>query len=381
MSSSPSPPPSKPYHEILGVSEESFDRLEEHLDRRVHDGLAYRHLSNHRSGVERGTVLVAGTVVRGFPKIPRTLTVSTGVPEHFDGPVAVEEKLNGYNVRLARIDGDVLAFTRSGLFCPFTTRIVRRELGAELEALFDEYPQTMVCGEMIGPENPYTAHEYPGVDSIAFCAFGWRDCVSGRPLSVPERRDRYESFGIPQTRHFGTDEPAIVADGLREIVEALDEEEREGVVMQSRDGSRQLKYTTSAANRGDLAYAFSMPFEYGQEFVFRRLVREAFQSVEWGESNSTASERAHRLGEAILCSMIESIEAVAAGETVGNRQTVRAEPETVDALLEHLRDQGLTLVIDEDRTTNGERVVTFCKRSQSTNDRIQNYLDGQIVDV
>ncbi|WP_276253510.1 RNA ligase [Halomontanus rarus] len=378
------PPPSSPaapYHERLGVSEESFDRLEEHLERRVHENLEYRHLSNRRSGIERGTVLIAGTVVRGFPKIPRTLVVSTGVPEHFHGPVAVEEKLNGYNVRLVRIDGEVLAFTRSGIVCPFTTRVVRRDLEAELEAVFDEHPRAMVCGEMIGPENPYTAHEYPDVDSIAFRAFGWRDRERGTPLPVLERRERYESFGVPQTRYFGTDEPDAIADRLPDLVDELDAEGREGVVLQSRDGDRQLKYTTSAANRGDLAYAFSMPFEYGQEFVFRRLIREAFQAVEWGESETEARERAHRLGDAILCSMIESIDAVAAGETVGDRHTVRAEPETIDALLEHLREQGLTLHIEQDRAENGERVVTFCKRSQSTNDKVRNYLDGQIVDV
>lgn len=365
------------YRKRLGLSPESFERLEEHLERSWYDGREYRHLPNYRSGLEKGTALIASAVVRGFPKIPRTLVVAAGVPNQFDGPVAVEEKLDGYNVRIARVDGDVLAFTRSGVVCPFTTRTVRRLL--DLDPLFDAHPEAMVCGEMIGPENPYTATDYPEVDSIAFRAFDWRDRETGEALPVPERRDRYDSFDVPQTRYIGTYDPIEAAGRLPTIVQVLDEEDREGVVLQSRDGTRQLKYTTSAANQGNLAYAFSLPFEYGQDFVFRRIVREAFQSVEWGESSDEAAERARRLGESILLPMLETIEAVEDGQRVGDRHTVRAESETVDALFDHLRNQGLHLIVEEDRREGDDRVVTFVKESQSTKDTIDAFLDGQVV--
>ncbi|ELY51716.1 RNA ligase [Natronolimnohabitans innermongolicus] len=368
------------YHRTLGIGEGAFRTLESNLERREYEGRSYRHLPDHRQGVERGTALLDGAVVRGFPKVPRALVLGTGIPAQFaadTAEIAVEEKLNGYNVRVARVDGDVLAFTRSGMICPFTTRLVERRL--DLEALFDAHPEAMVCGEMVGPENPYTAHDYPEIDSLAFRAFDWRDRETGEPLPVEMRRERYDRFGVPQVRLFGTYAVEDAASWVRPIVDALDDEGREGVVMKSTDGRTQLKYTTAAANRGDLAYAFSLPFDYGRSFVFRRLVREAFQSVEWDESDAAARERAHDLGEAILLSMRETIDAVDEGADAGDRHTVRAAPEAVDALLEHLCNQGLDLEIEADRREDGDRVCTFLKRTQSTTDKTRNYLEGHIV--
>ena len=368
------------YHRLLGIGESVFEKVEEHLEHRTYGDREYRHLSAHRHGVERGTALLEGAVVRGFPKVPRTLVLETGIPEQFGDrdEIAVEEKLNGYNVRAARVDGEILAFSRSGIVCPFTTRLLDRLV--DLEPLFEDHPRAMVCGEMIGPENPYTAHDYDGVDSIAFRAFDWRHRESGEPLPVDERRRRYERFDVPQTRLFDYYDVDEAAGEVREIVERLDDEDREGVVMKSPDGGTLLKYTTSASNRGDLAYAFSLPFDYGQPFMFRRTIREAFQSVEWDEPDDEARERAHDLGEAILLSMRETVARIDDGERVGERHTVRASSETIDVLLEHLRGQGLQIEVEDDRREDGDRVVTFCKRTQSTNDKTKNYLEGHIVD-
>ena len=365
------------YHRTLGLSPDAFETVLDHVERASYEGTEYRHVPGYRRGVERGTVLFDGEVVRGFPKVPRTLVLAAGVPQQFDGPVAVEEKLDGYNVRVARLDGDVLAFSRGGLVCPYTTWFVEREL--DLDGLFDDHPTAAVCGEVIGPENPYTAHDYPDVDSLAFRAFDWRDRESGDPLDVRERRERYGEYGVPQTRLFGVYDPDDAAADLREIVDELDADGREGIVMKSLDGTSQLKYTTSAANRGDLAYAFSLPFDYGQSFMFRRLIREAFQSIEWDESPEDARERARAVGEAIVLSMTDAIERIADGEAVGERHTVRGDPDAIDALLAHLDEQGLTIDVEADDRADGERVVTFCKRVQSTNDKIRGYLDGQIV--
>ncbi|MFC4543440.1 RNA ligase [Halosolutus amylolyticus] len=365
------------YHRTLGIGKAAFDSLTEHMEDRSYDGLEYRHVPDYRRGVERGTALIAGEVVRGFPKIPRTLVLETGIPNWFDDVVVVEEKLNGYNVRFARIDGDVLAFSRSGMVCPFTTRFIDRLV--DLDPLFDAHPEAMVCGEMIGPENPYTAHDYPDVDSLAFRAFDWRDRQSGDPLPVDERRARYDRFDIPQTQYFGSYDVDDAAGEVDRIVRDLEAEDREGVVMKSPDGTELLKYTTSAANQGDLAYAFSLPFDYGQAFMFRRLIREAFQTIERGESDERASERAHELGEAILLSMRDSIQTVEEGGSVGERHTVRASTETIDVLFDHLRGQGLQIEVEDDRREDGDRVVTFCKRTQATNDKIENYLEGHIV--
>lgn len=364
-------------HDTLGLSREAFAELSEQLYQDSYDGHEYRHLPSYRKSVEKGTVLIADTVIRGFPKISRCLVLDEGIPQHFDSEIAVEEKLNGYNVRVARVNGDVLAFTRSGIACPFTTHKVRSLL--PVDPFFDRHPDRMLCGEMIGPENPYTTADCYDVDSIAFRAFDIRHRESGVPLPVEDRREACAEFGIPQAELLGVFEPTEAVDAVPDIVREIDRERREGIIMQTLDGQQLLKYTTSAANQGDLAFAFTFPFDYGRDFSFRRLIREGFQSVEFAESEAERLERAHSLGESLLVPMADSIERIAGGERIGETHTVRAEPRVVDALLDHYEDQGLTIDIESDRRVEGERVLTFIKRIQRTNDKVEAYLDGTIV--
>ena len=359
------------YVDLLGV--EDLDGFE----RREHDGTEYRHYPDYGK-VERGTVLYDGEVVRGFPKVPRTLVLSEGVPRYFEDEVAVEEKMNGYNTRVARIDGEVLAFSRSGIVCPFTTKFLRRVYGEELNAVIDERPDAVVCGEMIGRDNPYTSHDYDEVGSLDLRVFDVRDRPTGEPMGVKERRALCEEYGLPSVPFFGVHPVEEAAEEVHAVVSELDERGREGVVMKTPDVSHQLKYTTSAANQGDLAYAFSLPFDYGQDFMFRRIVREAFQAHEFDEDGDH-DERARSLGESVLGSMVETVERIEDGDEVGEHHTVRARPDEVEAILDHLRGMGLQITVEEDRREVEDRFVEFVKRTQATNDKTRNYLEGGVV--
>ncbi|MBI4345137.1 MAG: RNA ligase, partial [Euryarchaeota archaeon] len=63
--------------------------------------------------IERGTAVFLGdgvVVIRGFPKIKRAFYLRSALRRHFQGArVAVEEKMNGYNVRLFRLQDRVFA--------------------------------------------------------------------------------------------------------------------------------------------------------------------------------------------------------------------------------------------------------------------------------
>lgn len=335
-------------------------------------------------------------LVRGFPAVPRTLVLDPGVRNYFaeDATVAVEEKLNGYNVRVVRVeDGPrgtsdtreshgrephgrephLLAFTRGGYVCPFTTAKVAE---LDLDAFFEARPAAMLCGEMVGPENPYTTCAYPDVDSVAFRAFDVRDRTSGDPLPVRERRALLDALGLPQVPLLGYLAPEET-DRLAAVIDDLDARGREGVVLKSLDGTRLLKYTTSSANRENLAYGFAYPFDYGRDFVFARLVREAFRAVEAGDDEAAIDDRAVAVGRAILHPLIDTVRAVERGEVVGEVHTVRAAPATVDALLDHFRDLGVEVRVESDETAAGERVVRFRKCYRSSTDTVRAYLDGQ----
>jgi putative ATP-dependent DNA ligase len=362
--------------EILDVDAD-HDDIAEHLQCDTYRDREYFHLSDARHGVERGTVLVGDAVVRGFPSIPRVLVLDPGIPEQFDGRVAIEEKLNGYNVRVARADGEIFAFTRGGYICPFTTTLAR---DGPFAAFFDDYPEHTVCGELIGPANPYTQHDYEEVESAALRVFDVRAHGTGEPMPVTERYDCCEQYDLPTVPRFGVHDPEDAVDAVRETIADLDERGREGVILKTLDGTQQVKYTTSAIHRSDLEHAFGQPFEYGREFLFSRVLREAFQAAELDESEAETRERARALGESILLPAVETIQSVEEGGTVGDEHTVHGDAMTIESMLAMFRSVGLHLEIREDYYEDGERVVEFCKVADASRDKIQHYLDGGSID-
>jgi putative ATP-dependent DNA ligase len=361
--------------------------LFEHFERRTTGNHTYHALPDARHGVERGTVLVGGAdsdtddgaVVRGYPSVPRVLALDAGVTSFFEdgGTIHVEERLDGFNVRIADV-GEPPAFTRSGYVCPYTTARARDLL--DLSSFFADSPKRMLCAELVGPETPYTTHDYEGIDAHAFRVFGMRDRESGDPLPVSERRELCAAYDLPQPRLFGRYETDAAVEGVRAAVEELDAAGREGVVMKAGDGTSMLKYTTGSQHHDELAYAFSLPFERGRDFLFSRVIREAFRAAEFDESEERLRERARDLGESILLSAVETIREVERGETVGERHTVRGGGEAIEALLAHLRDQSLVLEVESDRREDGERVVEFVKLAESTRDNVRYYLDGGTYD-
>lgn len=178
--------------------------------------------------LEAGTVIYLGDeteVIRGFPKIRRTLLLSPTIREHFRDRVAVEEKMNGYNVRIARLSsGETVALTRGGHVCPFTTRKALEIL--DLDEFFREHPDLVVCGEMVGRDNPYVSHDYPEVGSLGFRVFDLREKNTNRPLPVEERRELLDSYGLPSVRLFGVYPTEDAAQKVADIIRAL--EGREG---------------------------------------------------------------------------------------------------------------------------------------------------------
>lgn len=352
--------------------------LFEHFNQQSFGGRTYYVLPDTRHGVERGTVIITdcNAVIRGYPSIPRVFVLEPGISAFFNDEttVLVEEKLNGFNVRIAHVD-EPLAFTRSGFICPYTTARAREQL--PLATYFEDYPDTVLCAELIGPESPYTTCDYEDIETNAFRVFDIRDRESGEPLPVTQRRDRCEEYGFPLPRSFGHYELKAAVDRVRDAIAALDAAGREGVVIKSADGEKMIKYTTESQHHSELAYAFSLPFDHGQDFFFSRVIRDAFQAVEFDEDSDRLRERAHDLGESILLPMVETIQAVHSNKTVGERHVIRGEPESIDALLEHLREQSLTLEIEADYYEDGEYVVEFVKVANSTQDRIRHYLDGE----
>ena len=272
-------------------------------------------------GIEKGTVIFLNDnldVVRGYPKTYRAITLYPTIKNHFIDKVVIEEKLNGYNIRIVKIDNEVFALTRSGYICPFTTKKVKKLLNLEI---LDDYNSYMLCGEMIGLNNPYTPKYYKEVDrgyeNLGFYIFDIKERETNKSLPVKERIELCESYNLPYVKPIAVVDKEEAHIHVREIIERLNKEGREGVVLKDPDMAvSPIKYTTHYTQCDDLKSAFTFFFDLGIDFIFSRIVREGFMSYEFNESEEERKQRAKDLGEAILFPMVETIGRVAKGERV-----------------------------------------------------------------
>lgn len=325
--------------------------------------------------VESGTMVCFSNeihVIRGFPKIRRTLMLQGALEPHFNNEIVVEEKMNGYNVRIAYLDPEIIAFTRGGYVCPYTTKKASEIM--DLSEFFQDNPDLVICGEMLGTDNPYVSHYYPEIGKLGFRIFDIREKFSGKPLSIKKKRNMLEKYNLPPVRLLGVYSLSEAPSKILELVKKLGEDGREGVVM--KDPEMQippLKYTSSQAHDDELIYAFKFPFDLGKSFFFSRVIREGFQSYEMQESQDEMKKRAQILGESILYPMVETIKHVSANEVAGEDLVMEADSrEEVEEFLRHLRELGVVAVAL--KYEDGKAVIR--RIHQSSTDKINNYLKG-----
>ena len=218
--------------------------------------------------VESGTTVFIGKtieIVRGFPKIRRILMLSPSIKQHFDQEIAVEEKMNGYNVRIAMVDGIIVGLTRGGYICPYTTKKATELM--DMKDFFKDHPELIICGEMVGSENPYVTHHYREIGKLGFRIFDLREKNSNKPLSIPDKIRTLKKYGLPSVELFGIFDVDVASENILNLVYKLGEEGREGVVIKDPEMKLEpIKYTSTQAHIGELNYGFTYPFDFGRDF-------------------------------------------------------------------------------------------------------------------
>ncbi|WP_340819897.1 RNA ligase [Methanolobus sp. WCC4] len=337
----------------------------------------------HAPHLEDGTVLIDHydhfELVRGFPKIKRAMLLEPAVKRSFSGidTVAVEEKMNGYNVRVIEYNGKLIAFTRSGHICPYSTERVQNLLKMDI---FTDHPDIVVYGEMAGPENPYVQKHVYGIDSLEFFVFDIRYRDTGKVLPLQMRRELAEEYGFKQVRLFGEFDIIEAPKRITEIIRELGRSGREGVVIKDPEMVLQpIKYTCSESNCNDLKQAFKFYNEAGRDYLFSRVVREGFQSHEWNESEEDFKKRCLSLGESILRPMKGTIAEVESGVRISDDFRIRVKDlEVVEKFRAYLERLGLYVVFEEPEKTGDEYVISVKKMNKSTNDKTLAMLEGQL---
>lgn len=347
--------------------------LESAIKRRIfshesYEGIEYFRLRHKARHLEKGTIYFPGTdeLIRGFPKIRRILCLKTAIEKHLK-EFSAEEKMDGYNVRIARIGDRILAITRGGIICPYSTC---HSNTPECQGFFKDNPDKVLCAEFAGPLNPHVVHDYEGVDSIDFFVFDIRDKNTNRPVPVKERVEMLDNYGLKKARFFGIFTPKD-HEKIRQIIEELENQGGEGLVLKDTQMRIQLKYTTPNSTRGDLRYAFKFPFDFGREFMFRRILREGFMLSETNATQEELKERARLLGESILIPLVETISKVSRGEPVTEENTI-VDDGSANQLLKSLEASGIKF--DTERT--GDK-IKIKRHPRKTHDKVDSYLRGE----
>lgn len=370
---------------FLGISAQ---RMQELMERRVlvPNWNEYQHLFRfeHKAlHIDIGSVLVqkddSFSLVLGFPKIKRAMLLGPAIKYNFGNiaKVAVEEKMNGYNVRVISLDGKLVAFTRSGHVCPYSSEKANILLD---HSFFTENPQLVLYGEMVGPDNPYVPKEIYGIESLEFFVFDIRHKNTGSPLPLHERRSLAEKYGFRQVRFFGEFAVQEAPDMITNIIREIGKIGHEGVVIKDPKMVLQpIKYTASQSNCSDLRHAMKVYNESGRDFIFSRIVREGFQSVEWNESEEEFKKRCMQLGESILRPMKESIIKVRDGERVAEEFTIRVKDKaTISRFEEYMRRLGMDIIFSEPKIVGNEYLVHITKVNKSTSDKTLAMWEGQL---
>jgi putative ATP-dependent DNA ligase len=335
------------------------------------------------SHIERGTILYekdsSFEMITGFPKIRRAMVLDPTVKKHFIGleKVAVEEKMNGYNVRIAAVRDDILAFTRSGYVCPYTTQKAKEKLSLKF---FEDFPELVLYAEMVGPDNPYISKNIYNVESVEFYVFDVREKNSGEPFSISKKQEILNKYGFYQAKFFGKIALETAPEEIGKIIRKLGETEREGVVIKDPEMILSpLKYTSSQSNCADLRHAFKFYNETGRDYMLSRIVREGFQTVEWNESEYEFEKRCMQLGKSILNPLRESIKNVKEGHRLCEEARIRVRNlKIVVDFQEYLNRLGVDAIFEEPQFVGGEYLITIKKLNKSTTDKTQAIWQGEL---
>lgn len=346
----------------------------------------YRHLLRFDKEIfhiERGTVLYekAGTfeTVPGFPKIRRAMVLYPTLERQFQGlkKVSIEEKMNGYNVRVARINKEILAITRSGYICPYTTERARLKLNIQF---FEDFPDLVLYGEMVGPDNPYVPKKIYNLESLEFYIFDVREKNTGKPLPIERRRKLLEKYGFLQVKAFGEIPLETAPEKIKAIVLELGKSEHEGVVIKDPEMIiPPVKYTASQSNCSDLRHAFKFYNESSRDYMLSRIVREGFQAVEWAENETEFQNRCLQLGESILFPLRDTIRSIKEGQRLYEEVQIRVKTlKTAAAFEEFLKRLGIDAVFGVPLPVGDEYIITIRKAKKSTNDKTRAVWEGEL---
>lgn len=325
-----------------------------------HGDVEFQRVTDDFQQLRRGTVVIDGRIIYGYPPVGRILRLDTGLSEHFSGGFWAEEKVDGYNVRIVQVAGEVLALTRGGFVCPFSTDRLPDLLDL---GVFEQDPDLVVCAEVAGPENPYNVGGPPQVpEDVALFVFDLMRM--DRPGFLPhlEKQRLAERYGLSGVQCYGR----FAADQhseIRALLTRINAEGREGLVFKSEDAyEHRVKYVTSNSSIIDVEATMHKLLHLPPEYFTNRILRLALFLDEVRAEDT--SDVGGRLGKAFVTGLLEALEQFKHERRVYDRYRCRfRDPHNAKLLLQRLKRADRRVHIRKHRLQqeNGYYVLEFDK--------------------
>jgi len=307
------------------------------------DGTTYYRCTRNAEALGRGLVITREGVVPDYPRIRRVFHLTNAITKYYYSPFYLEEQAPGVFVRLARVNGRVLAFRRDGRCCPFATDRAGDLLPG---GLLDERPDLIVGMTVSGRETPYPpdpwAREELQTAVVELAEWNVRE-----PVTTAERYEIVEEYGLPTVRRAGpftADDSADVARWLA----GVDGTRARGVVLKpSERHHRPLKCATPSALLQRRDAWLGLEGEGGVEPGWNdRVLRAACAAVELDRSPDAWDWEA--VGRALLEPVARALHAVDEGQALRDERSAWFHGrEAAEDLVSYLAASDASLSVEE----------------------------------
>ncbi|MDE1889475.1 MAG: RNA ligase [Planctomycetota bacterium] len=360
----------------IGITELTWQESIERHDviQEEFDGVCFYRVAKKIGILGKGTIVTQEGIIFDFPHIARILHLENGISKTYAKPFYIEEKVDGYNVRVARIQGRVLAFSRSAYVCPFSTDRIADFL--DIKKIFNENPRIIVCGEFAGPDNPYNIEHPPYVkEDIRFFTFGLMMMNNPHRIPIEEQYRTFDICCMPTVRRFGQFSVSDIS-ALKKIIKELDETGCEGIVIKPiHPDEKMLKYVTLGSCLRDIRVTAPLMVEMMPEFFTHRIIRAALFIHE--HAHSLEPEVFTQLGEALLKPVYENITKVAIGKLVDETFLLRfREEKNIQRMIDHLHRCKVKFDVLSKNKEGTYWHVEFAKKYYASHEILQRHLDG-----
>ncbi len=335
--------------------------------------ISYLRVKKSTKDLERGLVRDDGSYIPSYPHVRRIYTLSQGLRRHFgENRFVVEEKIDGFNVRVAMINDGVVALTRSGLVCPFSTEHVP----PEIINMIQEHQSLVVCAEVVGP-NPYNSCSLRYGKRTMMMVF---DIINKEkhPVKIPrylgyhEKKALCEQYGVTTVPELGTFTIKDI-DKIKHFLLALDEQDREGVVFKEYPSlRRRIKYITAAASKEAIIQHLLQAEEPGVARFHDKFLLATFFHHDMGLSVSS-------FGAALGKELFEMLEKAIQEEEIQETLEIEISEEGWSDFKKMVRHAMIIRELSKRMLPSGKMQVRFKKIYPRSSSRIKELLRGRSV--